>query len=64
MKAIENKATLFETLEPKLVADDDRALWQAALLVLMDEFTQRQGDESPPVINATFPANFICASFC
>jgi hypothetical protein len=46
MKAAENKAILFETLEPKLVADDDRALWQAALFVLTDEFTQRQADES------------------
>jgi len=46
MKATENKAIFFETLEPKLVADDDRTLWQAALFVLMEEFAQRQADES------------------
>ena len=41
MKAEENKTTLFETLEPKLGADDDRALWRAVLFVLQDELAQR-----------------------
>ena len=46
MKTIENKAILFETLEPKLVADDDHALWRAVLLVLTDELAQRRAEES------------------
>jgi hypothetical protein len=46
MKTIENKTTLFETLEPKLVADDDHALWRAVLSVLTDEFAQRRAEES------------------
>jgi hypothetical protein len=46
VKAIESKTILFETLEPKLVADDDHALWRAALFVLADEVAQRQGKES------------------
>jgi hypothetical protein len=46
MKAIENPAIPFETLEPKLAADDDRALWQAALVVLTNEFMQRHAEES------------------
>jgi hypothetical protein len=46
MKATENKAILFEALKPKLVADDDRTLWQAALFALTEEFAQRQADES------------------
>ncbi|HWN74450.1 MAG TPA: hypothetical protein VNO13_01830 [Candidatus Udaeobacter sp.] len=46
MKTIENKTILFETLEPKLVADDDHALWRAVLLVLTDELAQRRAEES------------------
>jgi hypothetical protein len=49
MKAIENKAMIFETLEPKLVAEDDHALWQVALAVLTDEFEQRQVEASQQV---------------
>jgi|SRR5271155_4071296 len=46
MKGVEDLVIPFEALESKLRADDDRALWQAALLVLGDEFTQRCADES------------------
>ena len=43
VKAIESKTILFETLEPKLVADDDHALWRAALFVLADEVASDRG---------------------
>jgi hypothetical protein len=46
MKAIENKAIVFEALEPKLAAEDDHALWQVALAVLTDEFEQRRVEAS------------------
>jgi hypothetical protein len=44
--AIEKNTILFQTIEPKLAADDDPALWRAALFVLADELAQRQGEES------------------
>src|ERR1700722_18472156 len=37
---------LFETIEPKLAAGDDPALWRAALFLLADELAQRQAEES------------------
>lgn len=46
MKDIENDAILFETLQPKLGADDDPELWRTALSVLADEVEQRQGEKS------------------
>ena len=46
MKAIEKDTILFEAIEPKLVADDDPALWRVALGVLADELAQRQAEES------------------
>lgn len=46
MKAIEKNPILFETVEPRLVADDDPALWRAVLFVLADELAQRQAEES------------------
>jgi hypothetical protein len=46
VKAIEKNAILFETIEPKLVADDDPALWRVAIGVLADELAQRQAEES------------------
>jgi hypothetical protein len=46
MKAMENKAIIFETIEPKLVAEDDHALWQVAIAVLTDEFEQRRAEAS------------------
>ena len=46
MKALENKTIVFETLEPKLVAGDDHALWRVALSVLTDEFEQRWAEAS------------------
>jgi hypothetical protein len=46
MKAIENKAIVFEALEPKLAVEDDHALWQVALAVLTDEFEQRRVEAS------------------
>ena len=46
MKAIVDNTILFETIEPKLVADDDPALWRAALFVLADELEQRHAEES------------------
>jgi len=46
MKSSETKTIAFETLERKLVADDDCALWHAALCVLTDEFAQQQAAES------------------
>ena len=45
MKAIDKRIP-FEAIEPKLATDDDPALWRAALLVLADELTQRQAEES------------------
>lgn len=45
MKAIGNK-TVFETLEPRLVRDDDHELWRLALSVLLDEFEQRRTEAS------------------
>jgi hypothetical protein len=48
MKDIKNRATLFEAIEPKLVGDDDRALWRAALSVLADEVMQRRAEQSRP----------------
>lgn len=45
MKDIENKTMFIETIAPKLVRDDDHELWQAALSVLADEFTQRCAEE-------------------
>jgi hypothetical protein len=47
MKPLENTAILFQTLEPKLSAEDDPAFWRSALLVLADELAQRQADEPP-----------------
>jgi hypothetical protein len=46
VKAADNETILFDALEPKLAADDDRAFWRAALLVLGDEFAQRYAEES------------------
>jgi hypothetical protein len=44
MKASEE--IIFETIEPKLVPDDDPALWRAALSVLVDEIEQHQPVET------------------
>jgi hypothetical protein len=46
VKAIGNNALLFKTIQSKLTADDDPALWKAALSVLVDELAQRQTEES------------------
>jgi hypothetical protein len=46
MKAAGNETILFDTIEPKLTADDDPAFWRAALLVLGDEFAKRHAEES------------------
>jgi hypothetical protein len=46
VKAIGNNALLFETIQSKLAANDDPALWKAALSVLVDELAQRQTEES------------------
>jgi hypothetical protein len=46
MKAAGDTTILFEALEPKLAADDDRAFWRAALSVLAAEFAQRYAEES------------------
>jgi hypothetical protein len=46
VKAIVNNTILFETIEPKLVADDDPALWRDALVLLTDELAQRNAEES------------------
>ena len=46
MKTSENKTIPFETLQSKLGADDDHALWRAALFVLADELSQRQAEQS------------------
>src|SRR5215475_1922694 len=46
VKAIENNTILFQTIEPRLAAEDSPALWQAALFVLSDELAQRQAEES------------------
>jgi hypothetical protein len=43
MKARETKTIAFETLERKLVSDDDYALWRTALCVLTDEFAATSG---------------------
>jgi hypothetical protein len=48
VKAIEKNTILFETIEPKLAADDDPALWRASLFLLADELAQRQAEESRP----------------
>ncbi len=46
MKAADDETILFDALEPKLAADDDRAFWRAALSVLGEEFAQRYAEES------------------
>src|ERR1700678_131499 len=46
MKVTENGAMLFEALQPKLAAHDDREFWRVALSVLGDEFAQRHAEES------------------
>jgi hypothetical protein len=46
MKVIENDAILFEAIQPKLAAHDDRELWRTALAVFADEFAQRYAEES------------------
>jgi|SRR5580700_11919159 hypothetical protein len=46
METTGRNSILFETIEPKLVADDDPALWKAALSVLADEIEQHQPVES------------------
>jgi hypothetical protein len=46
VKANGNSTMLFETIQPKLGADDDPGLWKVALSVLADELTQRQAEES------------------
>jgi hypothetical protein len=46
VKAADNETILFDALEPKLAADDDRAFWRAALFVLGEEFAQRYAEES------------------
>jgi hypothetical protein len=43
MKVIENDTILFECVEPKLAAHDDRELWRTALSAPADEFAQRYG---------------------
>ena len=46
MKVIGNDAMLFEALQRKLAAHDDRELWRVALSVLVDEFAQHHAEES------------------
>jgi hypothetical protein len=46
VKTIDKYILLFQTIEPKLVADDDPALWRAALIVLADELEQRHAEDS------------------
>jgi hypothetical protein len=46
MTSIEKPKVPLEAVEAKLAKDDDRDFWQAALLVLTDEFLQRYDRES------------------
>ena len=60
VKAIENTTIVFETLAPKLVAEDDLALWRVALAALTDEFEQRVAEASQRgvwamVVGSCFP---------
>jgi hypothetical protein len=52
VKAIEKNTMLFETIEPRLVVDDDPALWRVALFVLADELAQRQAEDSRRGVSA------------
>jgi hypothetical protein len=52
VKAIGKHTILLQTIEPKLVADDDPALWSAALVVLADELEQRQAEDSGRGVSA------------